>query len=160
MVLSISRSALCPFHPRPVDAPDTTQADPNERAPVLGRGRQREMVQVVDSGVEATGVRCLGEAETFPIEVMAELVQQSVKEAAIGRHLPADRCAHPDANPLLPKVIVTEELRVAAFPQPLRSCPEHPQFRPADGVGSSEEAKNRITLDADPPRITSGKRPL
>src|SRR5712664_4080374 len=100
--------------PRPVDAPDAAHADPDEGPTVLRKRRQREMVEVVDPRVEAARVRRLQEAEFLPIEVVAELVQQRVEEAAIGRQLPEHGRAHPDPDPLLLEVVVTEELGVAA----------------------------------------------
>ena len=118
------------------------------------------MVQVVDPGVEAAGVRRLQEAETLPIEVMTELVQQRVKKATIGRHLPEHGGAHPDPDPLLLEVVVTEQLEVSALPDLPRPRPQHPQSWRTDRGGPSEQAKNRGALDPDAPWVAGGERLL
>ena len=118
------------------------------------------MVQLVDPGVETAGVRRLQEAELLAIEVMAELVQQRVKKAAIGGHLPEHRRAHPDPDPVLLEVIVTEQLGMSALPDAPRPGPEDPQCRLADLVGSSEEAEDRLALRPDTPWIADGDRCL
>src|SRR6267142_2394236 len=112
---------------RPVDAPDAARADPDQGAASLGRRRQRQMVQVVDAGVETAGVRGLQEAETLPIEVMTELVQERVKQATIGSQLPEHGGAHPDPHPLLREVVVAEQLEVSALPDLPRPRPQHAQ---------------------------------
>src|SRR6267378_1876905 len=165
LVLPGFRRQLPPFsslgpagpQPRPVDAPGAAHADPDQRAASLGRRRQRQMVEVVDAGVETAGVRRLQEAETFPIEVMTELVQQRVKEATIGRHLPEHGGAHPDPDPLLLEVVVTEQLEVSALPDLPRPGPQHPQSWRADRGGPSEQAKNRCALYPDAPCVTGGE---
>src|SRR5882724_8013145 len=142
---------------RPVDAPGAAHADPDQGAASLGRRRQRQMVEVVDAGVETAGMRRLQEAETLPIEVMTELVQQRVKEATIRRHLPEHRGAHPDPDPLLLEVVVAEQLEVSALPDLPRPGPQHPQSGRGDCVGPSEQAKNRGALDPDAPWVAGGE---
>src|SRR5438128_7444842 len=107
------------------------------------------MVEVVDPAVEATGVRRFQEAETLAIEVMAELVQQCVKEATRGRHLPEHGCAHPDPDPFPLELVVTEKLGMSALPDRPRPCPEHPQSGPADLVGLREQAEHRFARGLD-----------
>src|SRR5467141_1982848 len=143
--------------PRPVDAPGAAHADPDQGAASFGRRRQRQMVEVVDAGVETAGVRRLQEAETLAIEVMTELVQQSVKEAPIGRHLPEHGGAHPDPDPLLLEVVVTEQLEVSALPDLPRSRPQHPQPGRGDRVRPGEQPKNRGALDPDAPWVAGGE---
>src|SRR6266446_8247933 len=142
---------------RPIDAPGLAHADPDQRAASLRRRRQRQMVEVVDAGVETAGMRRLQEAETLPIEVMTELVQQRVKEAPIGRHLPEHGGAHPDPDPLLLEVVVTEQLEVSALPDLPRPRPQHPQPWRADRVRPSEQPKNRGARDPDAPRVAGGE---
>src|SRR5215472_7743683 len=111
------------------------------------------MVEVVDSRVEASGVRCLGKAKPFPVQVMAELMQQRVQKTAIGSHLAKYGGAHPEANSLLLEGVIAKELRLHALPAPLRSCPKHAQLRSADGVHLGEQAKDGGSLEADPSRV-------
>src|SRR5437899_12339296 len=111
------------------------------------------MVEVVDPGVEAAGVRRFEKAETRSIEVMAELMQQRVKEATIGRLLPEHGCAHPDPDPLRFEVVVTEKLRLSALPGRPRSRPQHAQSGLADLVGLREQAKDRFARGLDSPRV-------
>src|SRR5438445_3410685 len=114
------------------------------------------MVEVVDPGVEAAGVRRFEKAETLPIEVMAERMQQRVKEATIGRHLPEHGCAHPDPDPLLLEVVVTEKLRLPALPGRPRPRPQHAQSGLADLVGLREQAKDRFARGLDTAWIAEG----
>src|SRR5207245_11388612 len=145
---------------RPVDTPGVAHANPDQGPAVLGRRCQREMVQVVDPGVEAAGMRRSQEAEPLAVEEMAELVQEGWKEAAVGRHFPEHRRAHPDPDPFLLEVVVTEELGMSALPDAPRPGPEDPQSRLVDLVGSSEESEDRLARRLDTPWIADGDRRL
>src|SRR5438128_8702288 len=89
---------------------------------------------------------------------MAELVQEGVKETAVGRHFPEHRRSHPDPAPPLLEAVVTEALGMSALPAAPRPRPEDPQPGPADVVGLGEQSKDRLALRLDAPRVAGGDR--
>src|SRR5712664_1950120 len=118
------------------------------------------MVEVVDPGVEAAGVRSLQEAETLPVEVVAELMQQRVEQAAIGRHLSEHSGAHPDPDLLLLEVVVTEQFRVSALPDHPRPRSEHPQSGAVNLVRLGEQAEDRFARGLGSSWFAQGDRVL
>src|SRR2546423_14696388 len=143
---------------RPVDAPGAAHADPDQGPAIPGRRRQREVVEVVDPAVEAAGVRRVREAELLPIEVMAELVQQRMEEATVGRQLAEHGRAHPDPDPFLLEVVVAEELELSAFPDAPRPGPEYRQRWAADPIRPGEQVEHRFSLGLDAPCVAEGER--
>ena len=91
----------------------------------MRRRRQGEVIQVVHPRVEPAGVRRVGESESFAVEVVAELVQQRMQQAAKGSHLPEHGGAHPDADALLLEVVVAKKLGVPALPDAPGPRSEH-----------------------------------
>jgi hypothetical protein len=65
--------------------------------------------------VKPPGVRRIPKPEELAVKVMAKLAAQRRKKSAVGGHSLPDGCAHPNANQLPLKLIVSEELSCAAI---------------------------------------------
>ena len=145
--VSRSRPHLCP-----IDAPCIASFDPNQWPALVRRRGQRKVVEIVDAAEKAARVGGIGTVESLDVEVVAELVQQRIEQPAEAGHPAKNGSAHPDANGLRCKSVVTPKLVGRTFRDLFRPRPKHRKLRWVDPVrlGQKREQGLARLLDFRP----------